>query len=104
MKTKQDEDSPYCKKCGGCGYIGCCGIRRFLKEHVENKTDCPNESSFIQEIIEFVEEHETFDINFPDGDKTKLKNDYTQISYENKNGKMIEVGRHNIGAKKQKHK
>lgn len=52
-----DGDSEiYCEKCGGCGYIGCDGIKHFLKVHVEGKTDCLNEDSFIQEIIECVDE------------------------------------------------
>ena len=90
----------YCRDCGGCGYIGCCGIRSFLKHHVEGKTNCPNEHAFIQEIVEFVEDNETFQLNYPDGDSTKLKRDYTIISYENKDGEMVETGRKNIGTKK----
>lgn len=100
-----DKESPYCKKCGGCGYIGCCGIRKFLKEHVENKTNCPNEHSFIQEIVEYIEEDETFKLNFPTGDDTKMKNNYTQITYErNKKGEMIKTREKNIGTKSKKKK
>jgi len=49
-------DSPYCDVCGGCGYIGCCGIERFLKKHVEGKTNCKNEKSFIKQIIIYSED------------------------------------------------
>lgn len=50
-----DEDEIYCKKCGGCGYIGCDGIRDFLKYHVKGKTDCSQEATFISEIISYIE-------------------------------------------------
>lgn len=46
----------YCQKCGGCGFVGCDGIKGFLKEHIAGKTDCTNESSFLHEIIEAFEE------------------------------------------------
>ncbi len=46
---------PYCSVCGGCGYIGCDGVRHFLEVHVRGKTDCANEEVFIQEIIDYVE-------------------------------------------------
>ena len=70
MKTKTkkeigDDYSLYCPKCGGCGYIGCDGIRTFLKKHVEGKTDCTEEASFIQEIIEYVEGAEDYKLNHP---------------------------------------
>ena len=58
-----DAGSFYCKECGGCGYIGCDGIRSFLEKHVKGKTDCSEEASFIAEIIEFVEDHENWKIN-----------------------------------------
>jgi Na+-translocating ferredoxin:NAD+ oxidoreductase RNF subunit RnfB len=48
------EQSEYCKVCGGCGYIGCCGIANFLKEHVVGKTNCVNEGMFVMEILECV--------------------------------------------------
>lgn len=56
-ETNEEYDEFYCSKCGTCGYIGCCGIRDFLKHHVEGKTNCPNEASMIQEIIEYVEDN-----------------------------------------------
>jgi len=52
---KEDIDNPYCDTCGGCGYIGCDGIRAFLMKHVKGKTNCKNEESFIQEIIDYIE-------------------------------------------------
>lgn len=51
----------YCKKCGGCGYIGCCGIRKFLETHVRGKTDCLWEDSFLSEIINYIEYEEGLD-------------------------------------------
>lgn len=54
-KPDIEEDLFYCDKCGGCGYIGCCGIKQFLEKHVKGKTDCLNESSFIDEIIAYCE-------------------------------------------------
>ena len=69
MDTDHDDDirpeNFYCKTCGGCGYIGCDGIRSFLEKHVKGKTNCSEESSFIAEIIEFVEDHETWKLNHP---------------------------------------
>lgn len=53
-----DENS-YCPKCGGCGYVGCCGIKDFFDEHVRGKTDCPYEEIFLSEIEAMVAaEHE----------------------------------------------
>lgn len=54
----KDAESFYCDKCGGCGYIGCCGIRDFLEKHVKGKTDCPVEASFIAEIISYIDSDE----------------------------------------------
>jgi len=53
-----DEDSLYCPTCGGCGYIGCCGVRDFLEKHVKGKTDCPQEAIFIDEMIRHFEEYQ----------------------------------------------
>lgn len=49
-----DDFDPYCKTCGGCGFIGCCGIAGFLEKHVAGKTNCEHESMFIFEILEIV--------------------------------------------------
>jgi hypothetical protein len=57
MKTEEDE-SPYCETCGGCGYVGCDGVRRFLELHVKGKTNCDHEAAFIEEIISEVERDE----------------------------------------------
>ena len=46
------EESPYCEICGHCGEIGCCGIRNFIKEHIEGKTNCKNEGFIINELID----------------------------------------------------
>jgi UDP-glucose 4-epimerase len=51
---KKKEFNPYCKVCGGCGYIGCCGIKRFLEKHVKGKTNCKHEEMFIEEIIDYI--------------------------------------------------
>ena len=48
--NKEDE-SPYCEVCGTCGYIGCCGIRNFIEEHIKGKTNCKNEDLIISELI-----------------------------------------------------
>jgi len=56
-----EEDNPYCEVCGGCGYIGCCGIRGFLEKHVRGKTNCKNEDGFIQDIIDYCEDNEDDD-------------------------------------------
>lgn len=52
-----NEDEFYCKECGGCGYIGCCGIRHFLEVHVKGKTSCLNEEAFIADIISHIDNH-----------------------------------------------
>jgi hypothetical protein len=53
---KEKHQNFYCKKCGGCGYVGCCGIRNFIEHHIKGKTDCLNEASFISEIINLIED------------------------------------------------
>jgi hypothetical protein len=58
IKSEEDESDPYCPECGGCGYAGCCGIRSFLKNHVERKTSCTEEEGFIADIISAVEYEE----------------------------------------------
>lgn len=50
-KNVEEYESPYCDVCGHCGYIGCCGIRNFIAEHIEGKTNCKNESLVIDELI-----------------------------------------------------
>ena len=49
--SEEDIESPYCEVCGTCGYIGCCGIRNFIEEHIEGKTNCKNEDIIINELI-----------------------------------------------------
>lgn len=49
--SEEDLESPYCEVCGTCGYIGCCGIRNFIEEHIEGKTNCKNEDIIINELI-----------------------------------------------------
>lgn len=51
-EMKEEDDSPYCKECGGCGEVGCDGIVSFLEKHVRGKTDCMYEESYIEDIIE----------------------------------------------------
>lgn len=48
-KNVEEYESPYCDVCGHCGYIDCCGIRNFIAEHIEGKTNCKNES-FVCEL------------------------------------------------------
>ena len=49
--NKEIDESPYCEVCGTCGCIGCCGIRNFIAEHIEGKTNCKNEGWIIQDLI-----------------------------------------------------
>ena len=52
MKENNEEfESPYCKICGHCGYIDCCGIIGFLDKHVKGKTNCEHEEQIIKEMI-----------------------------------------------------
>lgn len=51
-KEEYIEESPYCEICGHCGEIGCCGIRNFIEEHIEGKTNCKNEGIIINELID----------------------------------------------------
>lgn len=56
VSDQNDEDETYyCEKCHGCGYIGCDGVESFLKNHVSSNTDCKHEEQFIDEIIEHFE-------------------------------------------------
>ena len=48
----EEYESPYCEVCGTCGYIGCCGIRNFIEEHIKGKTNCKNEDLIISELID----------------------------------------------------
>lgn len=48
----EEDYNPYCEVCGTCGYIGCCGIRNFINEHIEGKTNCKNEEVIISELID----------------------------------------------------
>ena len=48
----EEDYNPYCETCGTCGYIGCCGIRNFINEHIEGKTNCKNEEVIISELID----------------------------------------------------
>ena len=54
MKKKKEHElefNPYCKDCGHCGFIECCGITNFLKKHVVGKTGCANEDSVLNDLI-----------------------------------------------------
>lgn len=56
--------NPYCETCGTCGYIGCCGIRNFIDEHIKGKTNCKNEDIIINELIDLCEyKDEVFEEN-----------------------------------------
>ena len=52
IMNKEEYESPYCDVCGTCGYIGCCGIRNFISEHIQGKTNCKNEDLIINESID----------------------------------------------------
>lgn len=62
-EVDMDAEGFYCIKCGGCGFIGCCGIRNFLEKHVKGKTDCNQEGIFIQEIIDYIENTDDYKLN-----------------------------------------
>lgn len=55
-----EEESYYCEKCHGCGYIECDGVESFLKNHVVSNTDCKHEEQFIDEIIEHFESEDMY--------------------------------------------
>lgn len=60
----EEYESPYCEVCGHCGEIGCCGIRNFITEHIEGKTNCKNESWVISDLIDLCEyKDEVFEQN-----------------------------------------
>ena len=59
--SEEDIESPYCEVCGTCGYIGCCGIRNFIEEHIKGKTNCKNEDLIISELIYLCENEEEKD-------------------------------------------
>ena len=42
---REEDESPYCEVCGTCG------IRNFIEEHIEGKTNCKNEDIIINELI-----------------------------------------------------
>lgn len=58
-ELEEDIPSPYCKKCGHCGEIGCCGITTFLENHVRGKTDCMYEDEILDEIEEWFDMQES---------------------------------------------
>ena len=55
-KQADEDESPYCSGCGGCGEVPCDGIKTFLVNHVKGKTDCKYEDAYIADIIESYEE------------------------------------------------
>lgn len=74
MNKKELEESPYCEVCGHCGEIGCCGIRNFISEHIEGKTNCRNEGLIINELISLCEyKDEVFEKN------KKLKDNWNKL-------------------------
>ena len=50
-KKNKEIDSMYCRDCGHCGFIECCGITDFLKKHVVGKTGCDNEAAVLSDLI-----------------------------------------------------
>ena len=62
--SEEEFESPYCEICGHCGEIGCCGIRNFIEEHIEGKTNCKNEAYIIQDLIDLCDyKDEVFEKN-----------------------------------------
>jgi hypothetical protein len=50
------EEEFYCKHCGTCGYVDCCGVEDFLNAHVKGKTNCLYEPLIISEIMELYQD------------------------------------------------
>ena len=55
---RDENDSPYCHECKGCGEVGCDGIQTFLNKHVRGKTNCTYEESYIEDIVELYKHEE----------------------------------------------
>ncbi len=52
------EDPIYCPICEHCGETGCCGFIGFLEKHVRNKTSCLYEEQILNDLEEFINDHE----------------------------------------------
>lgn len=73
----KENESPYCEICGTCGCIDCCGIRNFISEHIEGKTNCKNESWIIQDLIDLCDyKDKVFEENERLNNIIKLKDDF----------------------------
>lgn len=74
----EDDYNPYCEVCGTCGYLGCCGIRNFIEEHIKGKTNCKNENIIINELIDLCDyKDEVFEKN------DQLKEEIEELKQEN---------------------
>jgi hypothetical protein len=63
-KIKEEDFNPYCSVCGTCGFIGCCGIRNFLLNHVVGKTNCDYEELVLSDLIITLNSHRPKDGQF----------------------------------------
>lgn len=91
-KNVEEYESPYCDVCGHCGYIGCCGIRNFIAEHIEGKTNCKNESLVIDELISLCDyRDEVFEEN------KKLKDNWNKLKEIAKSQSSLKKKYHNSG-------
>lgn len=69
-KMSEEDYNPYCEICGTCGYLGCCGIRNFIEEHIKGKTNCKNEDIVINELIDLCDYKDEV---FKENDRLKEK-------------------------------
>lgn len=91
MNKEEIDESPYCEVCGTCGCIDCCGIRNFIAEHIEGKTNCKNESWVIQDLINLCDyKDEVFKQN------EKYKEVLDKIKKVNKKDRVYIAGERNL--------
>lgn len=89
----EEFESPYCEVCGHCGEIGCCGIRNFISEHIEGKTNCKNEDIIINELINLCDyKDEVFEENKQLKSQLQQKeNIIKEVREEMENAKHISI-------------
>lgn len=58
VQTSLIEEPIYCPHCQHCGETGCCGFIGFLEKHVRNHTNCMYEKTILDDLEEFIRDHE----------------------------------------------
>ncbi len=58
VQVNLTEEPIYCPHCQHCGETGCCGFIGFLEKHVRNKTNCLYEKAILDDLEEFIRDHE----------------------------------------------